>query len=117
MSDKDKWGGFEGRFSRLVFDHYGEKLKALPDDKRAAVIESLRERYREYENDPEVENENQVVSFFEKWGASTNRLRDDNDRILEEALKDQNPDKAQEAWDRLQQERGRDQGQEREPER
>lgn len=68
MPDKDKWGGFEGRFSRLVFDHYGEKLKALPDDKRAAVIESLRERYREYENDPEVENENQVVSFFEKWG-------------------------------------------------
>ncbi len=66
---------FENRFSRLARDHYGEKLKALPDEKRAQVIDALRERFRQYENDPEVKNEKQVVSFFQKWEAATDRLK------------------------------------------
>ena len=96
MGNKYKPNGFENRFSRIVLDEYRDKLETLPPEKRAEVVDKLRERFREYEDDPQVNDEKQVVEFFKKWHVSIETHRSESDRIVNEACEGQRYDKAQE---------------------
>ena len=81
------WKDFEGRFSRVVLERYRDRLDSLPAEKQVDVIDRLRQRFREYENDPDVNNEKQIVPFFGKWQESIDKHWADSDRIVYDAVK------------------------------
>jgi hypothetical protein len=110
---KDRPSDFEGRFSRIVLEEYRDKLETLPPEKRAQVVDKLRERFREYEEDPHVNDEKQLLEFFKKWQGSIDSHWADSERIVTEACgesqgasgtrksADQNRERAQKLRDEL----------------
>jgi hypothetical protein len=108
MADDYNPNDFEWRFQQTLKEHR-EKLDALPPERRKGVEEGLRRRFEENAKDFYALSDNsEKYDFFEGLEA----LIDKEERETAEHV-----DRAQEAWDRMQQERGRDQGQEKEPER
>jgi hypothetical protein len=129
---------FHLRFRESVEEHR-EKLDALPPEKRKQLEGKLRENLAANEKEQEAYLDDHDRFSFEGLRAMREKHHAEAKSLIDEAheahagddkLREQisakarqesetveHVDRAQEAWDRMQQERGRDQGQEKEPER